>query len=119
MQTIQFKGQTIVGVHVLTRVTDGNHVPYAEKQFFTLFNTELNSIEISKLTYESAIVGSGIRKYSGTVTRGGGRHSFYGTDVSEARKYLADEIEQMRYEQAEADNERIEHIANQMLCYLT
>lgn len=92
MKTIQYAGKNIIGVHVLTRVIDGNHVPYTAKKFVTLFDENLNQIEVSEWDYETKIVGSGIRKYSGTVERGGGRHSFYGVDDSEAKKYLAEEM---------------------------
>jgi hypothetical protein len=92
MKTIQFNNQTIIGVHVLTRVTDGNHVPFSEKKFITLFDESLKEIEISEWDYESSIVGSGVRKYSATIERGGGRHNFYGTDLEEAKQYLAEEL---------------------------
>lgn len=92
MKSIKFNGQKIIGVHLLTRVTDGNHVPYSVKKTITLFDENLNPIEISEWDYETKIVGSGIRKYTGTVERGGGRHSFYGIDIDEAKQHIAEEL---------------------------
>jgi hypothetical protein len=91
MKTINFIGQTIIGVHILTRVTEGNHVPSTTKKFIKLFTDTLQEIYISESQYESEIVGSGIRLYRGTVERGGGRHAFYGVDDTRARQCLREE----------------------------
>jgi hypothetical protein len=88
LNKIQFKDQTIIGVHILTQVTDGNHVPYREKKTITLLTEKLDELPITEFDYDNEIVGSGIRKFTGTVERGGGRHCFYGIDIEQAKELL-------------------------------
>lgn len=92
MKTIQLNDKTIIGVHILSVVTDGNHVPYTVKKTYTIIDDGFNTFEINEFDYESQVVGSGIRKLTGTVERGGGRMSFYGIDLNKALDLLQTEL---------------------------
>jgi hypothetical protein len=78
----------ILGVHIFTRTVDGNHVPFSEKKIITVFDENFARTEISQQEYDRLIKGTGIRKLTGYLETGGGRHSFYGLDVDEAEEAL-------------------------------
>lgn len=88
MKTINVNGQECIGCHVFTKVIDGNHVPFREKKVFTLVTASNDLMEVSPTLFNSVVVGSGIRKYSGTLETGGGRHTFYGVDLADALNNL-------------------------------
>jgi hypothetical protein len=92
MKSITFNGQTVVAVHILNTVIDGNHVPFSEKRTITLFTKNAEPFRISEEEYEAHIVGSGIPKYTGTLEKGGGRHQFYGWDVNDVEEGLAETL---------------------------
>jgi hypothetical protein len=78
----------IIGVHVLTKTVDGNHLPFTTRKTITVFDEDFTRTEISQEEYDSHIKGSGIRKLTGYLETGGGRHQFFGLDVNEAEEAL-------------------------------
>jgi len=87
MKSIKYQGKTIIAVFCFLKTWEGNHIKSKRELSVTLIADDTSEIEISEDEYNKVVKGSGIRRFSGQLATGGGRHSFTGASLHHARKW--------------------------------